>query len=183
MGEHMIQYSVMPSPVGELLLVSEGGTLRGIYMEQHKRGPAIAEDWTRDDAGVRIVRAQLAEYFAGTRSRFDLPLGARGTPFQARVWEALAAIPFGSTTTYLQLARRIGMPKCARAVGAAVGRNPLSIVIPCHRVVGTDGSLTGYAGGTERKRWLLEFERARTHFSLDGGGRPREEYLATRSDH
>ena len=179
----MIQYSVMSSPVGELLLVSEGGALTGIYMEQHKRGPAIREEWTRVDAAVRSARVQLEEYFARARKQFDVRIGAAGTPFQQRVWSALAEIPHGATVTYQELAREIGMPKCARAVGAAVGRNPISIVIPCHRVVGTDGSLTGYAGGPERKRWLLEFERARPQFSLDVGPRLEKEYAPIRSSH
>ena len=103
------------------------------------------------------------------RKQFDVRIAAMGTAFQQKVWTALAEIPHGTTATYQELAREIGMPKCARAVGAAVGRNPISIVIPCHRVVGSDGSLTGYAGGLERKRWLLEFERAQAQFSLDGG--------------
>jgi methylated-DNA-[protein]-cysteine S-methyltransferase len=157
----MIQYSVMSSPVGGLLLVSEGGALTGIYMEQHKRGRAVEETWSPDDGALRDARAQLEEYFAGGRKQFELRIALAGTPFQRKVWAALAAIPYGTTTTYQELARAIGTPKSARAVGAAVGRNPVSIVIPCHRVVGADGSLTGYAGGPERKRWLLEFEQAR----------------------
>lgn len=179
----MIHYSLMQTAVGELLLVAEDGVLRGIYMEQHKRGPVIGEQWSRDDDALRMASAQLEEYFAGARKQFDLPLGARGTPFQEKVWAALAAIPYGSTITYQELARAIGVPKSVRAVGAAVGRNPVSIIIPCHRVVGTDGSLTGYAGGTQRKRWLLEFERTRTQFSLDGGHPPRRDYTAGRSSH
>lgn len=162
----MIQYSLMSSPLGALLLVSEGGALTGIYLEQHKRGRVVEETWARDDPALRATRSQLEEYFAGVRHQFDLGVMAEGTPFQKRVWSALAEIPYGTTVTYQQLAREIGMPKSARAVGAAVGRNPISIIIPCHRVLGTDGSLTGYAGGPERKRWLLEFERGPFEFLL-----------------
>ncbi len=126
----------------------------------HKGAPPTA---ARAGAGHPVLaraRAQLAEYFAGDRTAFDLPLRARGTAFQERVWTALAEIPYGETRSYATLARDIGRPAAMRATGAATGRNPLSIVVPCHRVVGSDGSLTGYAGGTARKEWLLRHERA-----------------------
>ena len=110
---------------------------------------------------LREAAAQLAAYFAGTRADFDLPLDLQaGTPFQQSVWDALRAIPRGRTTSYAELARRLGRPQAARAIGAAVGRNPVSIVVPCHRVLGTDGTLTGYAGGLERKTALLQLEGA-----------------------
>ncbi|HYX90700.1 MAG TPA: methylated-DNA--[protein]-cysteine S-methyltransferase [Myxococcaceae bacterium] len=155
----MIHYSLMPSPIGPLLLVAEGGALTGVYMEEHKRGRQVDPAWMRDDASLGFARVQLEEYFAGVRRKFDLPLAARGTPFQKKVWAALGEIPYGTTATYRELARAIGMPGSSRAVGAANARNPISIIVPCHRVIGTDGSLTGYAGGAERKRWLLEFEK------------------------
>jgi methylated-DNA-[protein]-cysteine S-methyltransferase len=106
------------------------------------------------------VRVALAEYFAGARQRFDFALAPKGTPFQRRVWRALAAVPFGATVSYLALAQSLGLPRSVRAVAAAVGRNPISVIIPCHRVIGSDGSLTGYAGGLERKRKLLALEGA-----------------------
>jgi methylated-DNA-[protein]-cysteine S-methyltransferase len=167
----MIQYNLMSSPVGRLLLVAEDGVLTGVFMEQHKRGRAVEPTWAQDHPALRSARAQLEEYFAGIRRRFDLPLAAQGTPFQKKVWAALARIPYGTTMTYQELARAIGFPNASRAVGAANARNPISIIVPCHRVIGSDGSLTGYAGGPERKRWLLEFEQAGT--AEDGSARSR----------
>jgi methylated-DNA-[protein]-cysteine S-methyltransferase len=159
MNQHVF-YSRSPSPLGTLLLLSNGAALTGLYMESHKYGPSIDAHWIDDEGPFRSVNRQLEAYFAGDRTSFDVPLGARGTAFQRAVWQALAAIPYGQTTTYAELARRIGRPKAIRAVGAANGRNPISIIVPCHRVVGTDGSLVGYAGGTDRKQRLLELERA-----------------------
>jgi methylated-DNA-[protein]-cysteine S-methyltransferase len=152
-------YSVVQSPVGELLLVGCDGALVGVYFPEHARGPAIDAAWQRDDAALEEARRQLGEYFAGGRRTFTLRLAADGTPFQRQVWAGLARIPFGATSTYAELAREVGRPGAARAVGAAVGRNPLSIVVPCHRVVGTSGALTGYAGGMDRKRHLLALEQ------------------------
>ena len=123
--------------------------------------PAAREaDWAEDphSSPLKECAEQLADYFAGTRQRFDLPVAPRGTPFQERVWREIARVPFGQTITYSELASRAGAPGSARAAGAATGRNPIAIVVPCHRIVGTDGSLTGYAGGLERKRKLLEIE-------------------------
>lgn len=151
-------YSELPSPLGPLLLTSNGEALTGVYMPEHKRGPRPEPTWTRSDARLAEARRQLEEYFAGRRRQFELPLAAQGTPFQRAVWAELARIPFGATLSYQELARRIGAPKASRAVGAANGRNPISIIVPCHRVVGADGSLTGYAGGPERKQWLLALE-------------------------
>jgi methylated-DNA-[protein]-cysteine S-methyltransferase len=160
MNETPKVYSVLDGPLGELLLTSDGESLTGVYLAPHKGGPERTDAWRRDDAALQPVRDQLSAYFAGDRRDFDLPLALHGTPFQRKVWEALAAIPFGETVGYAEIARRIGSPGSARAVGAAVGRNPVSIVVPCHRVVGSDGSLTGYGGGLDRKRWLLDHERA-----------------------
>ena len=161
----MIVHASHPSPIGPLLLVGErddagGVRLSGIFMEEHRHGPAVDPSWIEDPAAFREVARQLDEYFAGTRPSFDLPLAPGGTPFQRRVWEELARIPAGTTVTYGELARRAGRPGAARAVGAAVGRNPVSIVVPCHRVVGSDGALTGYAGGIARKAFLLALEGA-----------------------
>lgn len=160
----MTLYTLHPSPIGDLLLVGEpaggGVALRGLYMEGHKRGPSVAETWHRDDAAFAEVVRQLDEYFAGTRTTFDLVLDPQGTPFQLAVWARLREIPMGGTTTYGELAREVDRPGAARAVGAAVGRNPISIIVPCHRVVGSDGTLTGFAGGLDRKRTLLAIERA-----------------------
>jgi methylated-DNA-[protein]-cysteine S-methyltransferase len=155
----MTTYSTFDSPVGELLLVGDDDGLRGLYLPGHKRGPRVGADWERDDAALERVRAQLAEYFAGERTDFDLLLAPAGTPFQHEVWEALKQIPFGETRCYGDLARELGRPGAARAVGAANGRNPISIVVPCHRVVGSTGTLTGYAGGVAAKERLLALER------------------------
>ena len=153
-----------PSAVGELLLTADATGLTGIYFEPHRWGPS-ADDvarWRHGDVAGMLAeaRAQLAAYFAGELTAFDLPLAPRGTPFQERVWRALREIPYGATLSYGELARRLGDPRATRAVGAANGRNPLSIVVPCHRVVGADGSLTGFGGGIARKRWLLAHEGA-----------------------
>lgn len=161
----MTVYSLHPSPIGDLLLVGDpdgrgGVALRGLYMEEHRHGPAVDPAWERADAPFGEVTHQLDEYFAGRRRTFDLALAPRGTDFQQAVWMQLRAIPAGETTTYGELAARIGKPRASRAVGAAVGRNPISVIVPCHRVVGSDGSLTGFAGGLTRKQHLLALERA-----------------------
>ena len=158
----MRRYVLAPTPVGEVLLTADGSArLTGILWPQHARTPRPGTGWTRDEGPFASLRQQLAEYFAGERRTFDLELAPLGTPFQQRVWAALRAIPYGETVTYAALAQRIGRPGAARAVGLANGRNPLSIVVPCHRVVGTGGSLTGYAGGLDVKRRLLAHEGAR----------------------
>ena len=152
-------FSEMPTPLGTLLLRGDGAVLTGVYMETHRHGPTDHGNTVRDDACFADARAQFAEYFAGQRTEFDLPLDrATGTGFQRRVWRALGEIPYGETISYGELARRIGQPAAVRAVGLANGRNPLSIVVPCHRVVGTGGKLTGYGGGLDRKRHLLDLE-------------------------
>lgn len=159
-------YAHHPSPVGPLLLLGErtpdGGTvLTGCYLPDHRRGPAVDPAWQEDPVAFSAIGSALDAELAGTPGPAHIPVAFRGgTPFQRRVWEELRTIPRGSTVTYAGLAARIGMPGAARAVGSAVARNPVSIVVPCHRVVGTDGSLTGYAGGLERKRALLAMEGA-----------------------
>ena len=154
-------YTTVDSPLGELLLVSDGHALRGLHMQEGRKAVLVAPGWHRSAEPFGNVRAQLEEYFAGQRAGFDLPLDLQGTPFQRRVWAALEAIAYGTTTTYGALAAALGVPRAVRAVGAANGRNPLSIVRPCHRVVGASGALTGYGGGLEAKRTLLGLE-ART---------------------
>jgi methylated-DNA-[protein]-cysteine S-methyltransferase len=147
-------------PLGRMLLTSDGLALTGLYFlgQKYQAMPPenrVDEPWAEPFAQVR---AKLAGYFAGARQRFDVALAPEGTPFQKSVWRALAAIPFGGTLSYFALARLLDAPRSVRAVGAAVGRNPISVIIPCHRVIGSDGSLTGYAGGLERKRKLLALE-------------------------
>ncbi len=159
------------SPIGSLLFVSRGRGLAGLYMEDHARGPSVGPDWVQDPAKFDDARRQLAEYFAGTRASFDLALDPTGTQFQQRVWSALRDIPYGTTIPYAELARRVGVDGGARAVGNANARNPIAIVVPCHRVIGASGALTGYAGGEARKRWLLEHERRAAHVPRAAGGR------------
>jgi methylated-DNA-[protein]-cysteine S-methyltransferase len=151
----------MESPIGELTLTSAGGSLTGIHMNEQRHFPKLPADCERDDAGLAHVVAQLDAYFAGERTDFELPMEMHGTDFQRRVWAALREIPYGQTISYGELARWVGNPKASRAVGLANGRNPIAIVVPCHRVIGADGSLTGYGGGLERKVWLLEHEAGR----------------------
>jgi methylated-DNA-[protein]-cysteine S-methyltransferase len=151
-------YTTFESPVGPLLLTSDGARLTGIFMDP----PPPAGGWVRRDAAAPFedARRQLDDYFAGRRTDFDLPLAMSGTEFQRRVWTELRSIPYGTTISYGELAERIGNPNASRAVGLANGRNPLPIVVPCHRVIGANGSLTGYGGGLERKRTLLDLEAA-----------------------
>ena len=145
------------TPIGALTLTEEAGALTGVLFGPHApQGALIAET-----SLIRRAFAQLEEYFCGERTVFDLPLDARGTPFQRRCWQALLEIPYGQTRTYAQQAQAVGSPCAYRAVGMANHRNPLPVLIPCHRVVGADGSLTGYAGGLEIKRKLLEIEQSR----------------------
>jgi methylated-DNA-[protein]-cysteine S-methyltransferase len=152
---------IVPSPVGPLTLVGDGTRLSGLYMDRQRHLPVL-EDVTYDDEAFPIAVAQLEDWFAGRRTAFDIGLDPHGTHFQMTVWKVLADIPYGETMTYGEVAARAGYPGHARAVGAAVGRNPIGIVVPCHRVVGAGGKLTGYAGGLDRKRWLLHHEGART---------------------
>lgn len=152
-------HTVMGSPVGPLTLVGTGGALTGLYMDRQRYRPEEATFGDRDDAPFAAAVAQLEEYFAGRLTEFDLPLNLIGTPFQRQVWETLLTVPYGRTVSYAELADRLGRPRgAARAVGLANGHNPISIIVPCHRVVGADGGLTGYGGGLDRKRHLLDFE-------------------------
>lgn len=153
-----VTHTVIDSPIGPLTLVGEGGVLTGLYYPGHWTRPDRSLFGPRDAAGFEDATRQLGEYFDGGRTAFDLATRADGPPFPRRVWALLHAIPYGHTTTYGEIARELGDPALARAVGTAVGANPLSIVCPCHRVVGRDGRLTGYAGGLERKRALLDLE-------------------------
>lgn len=151
----------MMTPVGELALVAQDGALSGVYFPGHWTRPDPATFGERADRGLEEVQRQLVEYFAGERTGFDLPtIAAAGDAFQRRVWERLDQIPYGQTMTYGELAADLGSPSLARRVGGAVARNPLSVIVPCHRVVGKDGQLTGYAGGLARKRFLLDLEGA-----------------------
>ena len=156
-------YTETDSPLGTILLCGTARGLTGLYMENHRHGPEQAEraGWTRDDAPFTAACIQLAEYFAGKRTAFDLALDREamgGTAFQQKVWAVLMEIPYGETVSYGELARRIGQPAAVRAVGLANGRNPVSVIVPCHRVVGAGGQLTGYGGGIERKTALLALE-------------------------
>jgi O-6-methylguanine DNA methyltransferase len=153
-------FAVVESPLGPLLLGAEDGALTLLWMSplpERETGGADA----RDRAVLAAARDQLEAYFAGDLTAFDLPLAPVGTPFQQRVWSALVEIPFGETVSYGSLASRLGRPGAARAVGLANGSNPISIIIPCHRVIGSDGRLTGYGGGIDRKAWLLDHEAGR----------------------
>ena len=154
-----MRYCTLTTPIGELLLTADDdGALTAVNLpNRHPDSSA----WERDDALLADARRQLTEYFAGERTSFDLPLRPAGAPFQLRVWDALLRIPYGETASYGELARELGHPTAARAVGAANGRNPIAIVVPCHRVIGANGSLTGYAGGLECKRALLDLEVGR----------------------
>ncbi|MEP6547225.1 MAG: methylated-DNA--[protein]-cysteine S-methyltransferase [Gammaproteobacteria bacterium] len=155
----MNAFTYFDSPIGRLLLTTDGTALTGLHMEVSRK--VQSTEGSVEDASVtplpQTVR-QLREYFAGTRREFDLPLRLAGTAFQQRVWRGLTEIPYGETCSYGQLAKRINKPSASRAVGLANGSNPVSILVPCHRVIGADGSLTGYGGGLERKQWLLAHE-------------------------
>ncbi len=160
-----IHYDEMDSPVGTLRLVADSHGLREIWFERERHPKKEHPGWIRAasplaSAPITAARMQLEEYFAGERQRFELPLHPLGTPFQLEVWNELGCIPYGVTISYGELARRIDRPQAVRAVGAANGRNPLPIVLPCHRVIGSDGSLTGFGGGLPTKRFLLTLERA-----------------------
>ena len=148
----------IPSPVGHLLLVGDGQCLHGLFMTRQHYTPSFDGALEAEDSFAEAAR-QLDEWFEGRRHTFDLDVRPRGSAFQMQVWDVLRGIPFGGTMTYGEVARRVGRPGSARAIGSAVGRNPVGIVIPCHRVVGAGGALTGYAAGLDRKRWLLDHER------------------------
>ena len=151
-------YDVVDSPIGALLLTGDGAALHGLWMQDNGRPKVPEAHWRRAPAAFRSVATQLEEYFARERTAFDVPLAMAGTAFQRRVWAALREIPYGQTTSYGALAERLGQPGAARAVGLANGRNPIAVIVPCHRVIGADGSLTGFGGGLPRKRALLALE-------------------------
>ena len=164
-----VLFSYLDSPIGQLLVSGEhtedGMNVTGLYIPGHDRRPS--PDWVRADHEFAELRQQLREYFAGERRDFDLRADAPGTPFQRLVWDELRRIDYGHTASYGEVALNIGAPTASRAVGGANGRNPISIIVPCHRVVGSNGMLTGYAGGLTAKRWLLEHERR--HLGIAGG--------------
>jgi methylated-DNA-[protein]-cysteine S-methyltransferase len=153
-----MKYTYIDSPLGRLQVTRDEGGVTGLDLPTARYPRQIRDDWERDDAAFDDVRAQLSEYFAGTRQQFDLPLNARGNAFQHAVWQVLTEIPYGETTSYGKVAAAVGHPDGARAVGVANGQNPIPIIVPCHRVVGADGSLIGYGGGLSTKRWLLDHE-------------------------
>jgi methylated-DNA-[protein]-cysteine S-methyltransferase len=152
----MTYYDTMDSLLGELLLATDGHALTAVHMDG-----TPDPGWRRDRGALREPAEQLEAYFAGELRDFDLPLAPQGTPFQREVWSALRGIPYGSTISYGELAAAVGRPHAARAVGAANGRNPIAVVVPCHRVIGASGALTGYGGGLGRKRLLLDLEAGR----------------------
>ena len=157
-------FCYVESPIGRLMLTSDGISLTGLYMNLYRnkptKRPTPGTDWVQNATQGPLPAAarQLTEYFAGKRREFDLPLNPQGTEFQQRVWAELTQIPFGETRSYGQLAKRLGNSNASRAVGLANGRNPIAIIVPCHRVIGADGSLTGFGGGLDRKEWLLSHE-------------------------
>jgi methylated-DNA-[protein]-cysteine S-methyltransferase len=152
------RYSIHDGPEGPLLLAvdADDNLVRLHFAHQQDH---VEADWVRDDDALELARTQLDEYFAGARTEFDLPIRLHGTAFQVEVWEQLRTIPYGETISYGELAKRVDRPEAARAVGAANGQNPVAIVVPCHRVIGADGSLTGFGGGLPWKRWLLQREQ------------------------
>jgi len=164
----MRYYDFYESPQGQMLLVAADEGLSGVYFDGQKYLPTVASQWRRDAqyATLRQAKRELGEYFAGERKRFEVALAPEGTPFQCSVWKAISTVSFGQTITYAELARRAGHPGSARAAGAATGRNPIGVIVPCHRIVGADGSLTGYAGGLEVKRALLALETGNIELPL-----------------
>ncbi|MER7675879.1 methylated-DNA--[protein]-cysteine S-methyltransferase [Streptomyces sp. NPDC096934] len=160
----MKRHTVTDSPYGPLTLVADDDLLCGLYMVGQRHRPPQEDFGARDDTLLPEAKRQLTAYFAGDLKEFDLPMRLAGTPFQRSVWEQLVRIPYGEIRSYGELADALGNPKASRAVGLANGRNPVGIIVPCHRVVGADGSLTGYGGGLDRKRRLLDFERGSALF-------------------
>ena len=158
--EAWVSFCTIDSPIGRLTLTSDGTALTGLYMAVAGKPPPRTADWIMDPTVTPLPEAarQLHEYFAGKRRNFELPLNPHGTEFQMRVWRELTEIPFGETWSYGQLAKRLNNPSACRAVGLANGKNPIAIIVPCHRVIGADGSLTGFGGGLPRKEWLLTHE-------------------------
>jgi methylated-DNA-[protein]-cysteine S-methyltransferase len=155
-----VAFDLYASPIGRLLLASQAGALVGVGLDEAVWSATIDARWYRDHEALAAVRDELDEYFAGTRRTFTVPVALRGTRFQLDVWRALTAIAYGETASYGAIAAAVGRPRAARAIGAANHANPVPIVVPCHRVIGADGSLTGYGGGLDRKTFLLDLERA-----------------------
>ena len=161
----MTRYRMVDSPIGPLTLAGDGSTLTNLRMVEQTYEPDRA-DWLLDDRAFPDAVEQLDAYFAGELQEFDLPLQLSGTEFQRRVWNALRTIPYGETRTYGEIAEQIGSPTAFRAVGLANGHNPIAVIVPCHRVIGANGSLTGFGGGLERKSALLELERTTSSLTL-----------------
>lgn len=159
-------YQWMESPTGKLLLAADESGLRAVSFAEGRTPPQVSSEWKKDPTPLREPIRQLRAFFAGELQRFNLTLKPEGTEFQKRVWNALLEIPFGETTSYGELARQLGNPAASRAVGLANGSNPIAIIIPCHRVIGSTGKLTGYGGGLENKRWLLDFERSQLRLAF-----------------
>ena len=162
----MTYFATMPSPVGELTLCSNGAAITGLYFSTGSKARAAESTWQRDEARLASALRQVQEYFAGKRQRFDLPLAPSATDFQSKVLDALQEIPYGEICSYKDIANAIGSPKAVRAVGTANGNNPIAIIIPCHRVIGSDGSLAGFGGGLSAKRFLLDLESRNADFVL-----------------
>ena len=162
------RYRIIDSPIGPLTLTGDGEALTGLTMQDQSHAPTERRDLSPDERAFPDVVDQLAAYFAGELTEFDVDLRMEGTPFQRRVWSELLEIPYGETMSYGELARRIGQPTAFRAVGLANGRNPVAIIVPCHRVIGSTGALVGYGGGLDRKRRLLELERNQAEPRLGG---------------
>ena len=156
----MHYFDFYESPMGRMLIVASDEGLNGLYFIDQKYYREVEPDWVRGEKHpvVRQTAREMKEYFGGKRKEFDVPLAPEGTPFQAEVWKAISSVRYGNTITYSELARRAGHPDAIRAAGTATGRNPITIIVPCHRIIGADGSLTGYAGGLHRKRALQELE-------------------------
>ena len=154
-----VSYDFFDSPIGPLVVAAEDDAVVSLLLPKNGKPAHVAPEWHRAPARLREARAQLAAYFAGKLLAFDLDLAPRGTEFQRSVWNQLCLIPYGDTTSYVELARRLGNPSAMRAVGAANGANPIAIIVPCHRVIGHDGQLVGFGGGLPAKRWLLDHER------------------------
>ena len=170
MSNHIMSYTYLESPVGRLMLAGNSEGLAEIRFMEGRRPTSPDESWLVDERPFREAAAQFRAYFDGKLREFNLHLVPRGTQFQLQVWSALREIPYGTTISYAELARRIGKPKAVRAVGAANGKNPLAIVVPCHRVIGSDGSLTGYGGGMRNKKFLLALEGSGTFSLIQEGG-------------
>jgi methylated-DNA-[protein]-cysteine S-methyltransferase len=164
----MTYYSILKTPLDDLVLVANPIELIGLYFSESGDAPGMRSDWVLNPRHAVLVQAreQIQEYLEGARTTFSLPLRFNGTAFQQRVWQQIALIPFGQTITYSELAKRAGAPDAVRAAGAATGKNPIGIIIPCHRVVGKDGSLTGFAGGLAIKRQLLDLENGIKNLDL-----------------